>query len=103
MKESNSMDTNHNLSVESIIQAGLARIEKRLEAKIEEVIEAITKQSTKRFISREEFASETGLGVRTIDRMIAEGRLSAVKEGRRVLIPKNEMSRLGANQPASLD
>ncbi len=62
------------------------------------VLEELAQVANKRYLSRDEFASETGLGVRTIDRMIAEGRLSAVKEGRRVLIPKDEMSRLGVSQ-----
>ena len=47
------------------------------------------KLAERRFLSREEFAQVHGLGMRTIDRAIAEGRLQIERSGRRVLIPSN--------------
>ncbi|MFO0921211.1 MAG: helix-turn-helix domain-containing protein [Pirellulales bacterium] len=69
----------------------------------DKVADKIARAANKRYVSRKEFAKATGLGVRTVDRMITQGRLEHSKQGRRVLIPVNEMSRLGNNQAAQKD
>lgn len=44
-------------------------------------------RSQPRMVTREEYAAAQSLGVRTVDRAIAEGRLRVERVGRRVLIP----------------
>jgi hypothetical protein len=44
-------------------------------------------------ITRADFAQATGLAISTVDRLIAEGKVCAVKAGRRVLIPAGEPAR----------
>ena len=46
-------------------------------------------RAERKFLSREEYAQIHGLGMRTIDRAIAEGRLTVERSGRRVMIPAN--------------
>ena len=55
----------------------------------ERVAAKLAERAERRFLSREEFAHLHGLGKRTIDRAIAEGRLQIERSGRRVLIPSN--------------
>ena len=49
----------------------------------------LAERAERKFLSREEYAKVHGLGVRTIDRAIAEGCLKFERSGRRVLIPSN--------------
>ena len=51
------------------------------------VADKLAQRAARKFISREEFATMHGLGMRTIDRAIAEGRLAVERSGRRVMIP----------------
>lgn len=44
-------------------------------------------RSQPRMLTREEYATARSIGVRTVDRAIAEGRLRVERVGRRVLIP----------------
>jgi len=55
----------------------------------ERVAAKLAERAERRCLSREEFAQVHGLGMRTIDRAIAEGRLQIERSGRRVLIPSN--------------
>jgi excisionase family DNA binding protein len=55
----------------------------------ERVAAKLAERAERRFLSREEFAQVHGLGMRTVDRAIAEGRLQVERSGRRVLIPSN--------------
>jgi hypothetical protein len=51
------------------------------------VASKLAERASRKFISREEFSTIHGLGMRTIDRAIAEGRLVVERVGRRVMIP----------------
>ena len=42
---------------------------------------------SQQFISREEFAQRHGIGLRSVDRAIKQGRLESTQMGRRRLIP----------------
>jgi excisionase family DNA binding protein len=44
--------------------------------------------------SREELRAKLGCGLNTIDGMIRDGRLRAVRVGRRVVVPVDEVRRL---------
>lgn len=46
-------------------------------------------------VSAHEAAQRLGLSGRTVDRMIADGRLEVVRVGRRVLVPMSELERIG--------
>lgn len=61
-------------------------IEKLADLVAERVAAKLAMQNQRRFISRKEYAEVHGLGMRTIDRAIAENRLSIRRSGRRVLI-----------------
>jgi len=47
----------------------------------------LANQPQRRFLSRKEYALSRGLGVRTVDRAIAQNRLATTRHGGRVLIP----------------
>jgi hypothetical protein len=47
----------------------------------------LSERAARKYVSREEYAQAHGLGMRTIDRAIAEGRLTVERSGRRVMIP----------------
>lgn len=49
----------------------------------------LAERAERKYLSREEYAQIHGLGMRTIDRAIAEGRLTVERSGRRVMIPAN--------------
>jgi excisionase family DNA binding protein len=60
-------------------------IEKLADAIADRLADRLTKR--RKLLSREEYAAVNGLGVRTVDRAIQEGRLQVERIGRRVLIP----------------
>lgn len=47
----------------------------------------LSERAARKYVSREEYAQIHGLGIRTIDRAIAAGRLAVERSGRRVMIP----------------
>lgn len=61
-------------------------LEKLAELVAERVASKLATQSKRKFISRKEYALTHGLGMRTVDRAIAENRLPIRRTGRRVLI-----------------
>lgn len=57
------------------------------------VVEQLLQVHCKRFLSREEFAKQLGVSVRTIDRRIEEGKIAVRKEGKRILISMDQLDR----------
>lgn len=51
------------------------------------VANRIENKLSQQYISREEFAQRRGIGLRSVDRAIAQGRLESTQVGRRRLIP----------------
>jgi hypothetical protein len=70
-------------------QLNLDDLDQLVEKIADKVVEKIHERSQRRFVSREEFAKSRGLGMRTVDRAIAEGKLEVERVGRRVMIPAN--------------
>jgi hypothetical protein len=64
-------------------------LDRLAEAIADRVAAKLSERAARKFLSREEFATVHGLGMRTIDRAIAEGRLAIERSGRRVMIPAN--------------
>lgn len=66
-------------------------LEKLIEMVAERVADRIELQVTnavqRKFISRSDYARNRGIGLRSVDRAIAEGRLDSIHIGRRRLIP----------------
>ncbi len=58
-----------------------------IEAIANRMVEKLAERASRKYLSRDEFAKVHGLGKRTVDRAIAEGRLAVERSGRRVLIP----------------
>lgn len=50
-----------------------------------------------RMLTRHAVGERLGLDVRTVDRMIRAGQLQAVKLGRNVRVPEDEVNRIAAN------
>lgn len=69
--------------------SGEQAIDKLAELIADRVAAKLSERQERRYLSREEFAEVHGLGMRTVDRAIAEGRLEIERSGRRVLIPSN--------------
>lgn len=69
--------------------SGEKAIDKLAELIADRVAAKLSERQERRYLSREEFAEVHGLGMRTVDRAIAEGRLEIERSGRRVLIPSN--------------
>jgi excisionase family DNA binding protein len=64
-------------------------LEQLADAIAERVAAKLAERAERKYLSREEYAQIHGLGMRTIDRAIAEGRLTVERSGRRVMIPAN--------------
>jgi hypothetical protein len=57
------------------------------EAIADRVAAKLAERAERKFVSREQYSQIHGLGMRTIDRAIADGRLVVERSGRRVMIP----------------
>ena len=68
------------LDLERILNTLAERVADRVERRVIQCMQ-------RRFISREEFAKQRGIGLRSVDRAIAQGRLESTQVGRRRLIP----------------
>jgi len=64
-------------------------LEQLADAIADRVAAKLAARAERKYLSREEYAQIHGLGMRTIDRAIAEGRLTVERSGRRVMIPAN--------------
>jgi excisionase family DNA binding protein len=64
-------------------------LEQLADAIADRVYAKLAERAERKYLSREEYAQIHGLGMRTIDRAIAEGRLTVERSGRRVMIPAN--------------
>ena len=64
-------------------------LEQLAEFLAERVARKLSDQPQRRFLNRVEYAEVHGLGLRTVDRAIAEGRLAVERVGSRVMIPVN--------------
>ena len=62
-------------------------IEELAEILAERIASKLSERAQRRYLSRDEFAKSRGLGVRTVDRAIAENRLAVERVGRRIMIP----------------
>lgn len=62
-------------------------LEAFIEAIADRVVQKLAERASRKYLSREEFAQVNGLGMRTVDRAIKEGRLAVERAGRRVMIP----------------
>ncbi len=73
-------DLNQALDLERILNSLAERVADRVERRVIQCMQ-------RKFISREEFAQQRGIGIRSVDRAIAQGRLESTQVGRRRLIP----------------
>ena len=70
-----------------MIDLDQSTLDQLADAIAERVAAKLAERAERRYLSPKEFAQVHGLGKRTIDRAIAEGRLPIERSGRRVLIP----------------
>ncbi len=76
----------NDIDLEKLIESVVDKVADRIHQRVADAIQ-------RKYVSREDFARNRGIGLRSVDRAISEGRLESTQIGRRRLIPVDAVIR----------